>query len=147
MTIPGKYLFLLLVGGAIYYWIEVAFRGYSHPVMILVGGICFVLCGLLNNIFSWEMPLWLQMACSAVIITLVEFASGCILNIWLGLHIWDYSDMPFNIAGQICLPYTILWFFLSAAAIILDDYLRYWFFDEEKPRYYLRCRDDKQHVR
>jgi uncharacterized membrane protein len=112
--------------------------------MILVGGICFVLCGLLNNIFSWEMPLWLQMACSAVIITLVEFASGCILNIWLGLHIWDYSDMPFNIAGQICLPYTILWFFMSAAAIILDDYLRYWFFDEEKPRYYLRCRKWKR---
>ncbi len=133
----GKYLFLLFVGGSIYYGLEVLFRGHSHPAMFFVGGICFILCGQLNEIYSWEMPLWIQMFWSAVIITLVELISGFYLNIVLRLNIWDYSDLPFNVAGQICLPYSILWFFLSAIAIILDDYLRYWFFDEEKPRYYL----------
>ena len=133
-----KYLLLLDTGGLIYYALEILFRGNSHPTMIFVGGTCFILCGLLNNIFSWEMPIWLQMFWSAVIITLVELASGYILNLILGLNIWDYSDMPFNFAGQICLPFSILWFFLSVVAIVLDDYLRYWFFGEEKPRYYLR---------
>ncbi len=133
-----KYLFLLIVGGSIYYGLEVLFRGHSHPAMFFVGGMCFILCGLLNEIYPWEMPLWIQMFWSAVIITLVELISGFYLNIVLRLNVWDYSDMPFNVAGQICLPYSILWFFLSVVAIVLDDYLRYWFFGEEKPRYYLR---------
>lgn len=137
MKAVGKYLFLLIVGGSIYYGLETLFRGHSHPAMFFVGGICFILCGQLNEIYSWEMPLLIQMFWSAVIITLVELVSGFYLNIVLRLNIWDYSDMPFNVAGQICLPYSILWVFLSAVAIILDDYLRYWFFGEEKPRYHL----------
>ena len=54
----------------------------------------------------------------------------------LGLNIWDYSNMPLNLWGQICLPFSCLWFFLSAVAIILDDELRYNIFGEEKPHYY-----------
>ena len=48
---------------------------------------------------------------------------------------WDYSDMPFNILGQVCLPFSALWVLLSALAIILDDYLRYWLYHEEQPHY------------
>lgn len=52
-----------------------------------------------------------------------------------GVGIWDYSNMPFNIIGQICLPFTVAWYILSLLAIVLDDHLRYWIFGEEKPRY------------
>lgn len=41
--------------------------------------------------------------------------------------------MPGNILGQICPQFTALWFFLSALGIILDDYIRWVFFGEEKP--------------
>ncbi|MDE7477569.1 MAG: putative ABC transporter permease, partial [Lachnospiraceae bacterium] len=68
-------------------------------------------------------------------ITTIELLAGLIVN--CNYAIWDYRDMPLNIMGQICLPYTILWFFLSLLAIILDDYLRYWLFGEEKPHYAL----------
>ena len=51
------------------------------------------------------------------------------------MDVWDYSNMPFNILGQICLPFTILWFFISILAIVLDDWIRYIMFDEEKPHY------------
>lgn len=68
-------------------------------------------------------------------VTAIEFLSGYILNIVLGLGIWDYSNMPFNIIGQICLPFTVAWYILSLLAIVLDDHLRYWIFGEEKPRY------------
>ena len=132
-----KYLFLFLVGGTVYVIIELVCRGRSHWTMAVVGGICFILCGLLNEVFTWESTIWFQMLICSLIITAVEFISGLILNIHYGLAIWDYSNIPFNILGQICLPFTILWFFISAAAIILDDYLRYWWFGEEKPRYKL----------
>ncbi len=133
-----KNLFLCLVGGLIYYGIEILYRGHSHPAMILVGGICFILCGCLNEVIPWEMPLPLQMAICSVLITGVEFFSGIVLNIWLGLAIWDYSRLPFNILGQICLPFMVVWFFLSAVAIVLDDYLRYWLFGEDKPHYCIK---------
>lgn len=103
--------------------------------MFIVGGICFVLVGLVNEIFTWDMPLIRQQAISAVMITIVELLAGLIVN--CNHAIWDYRNMPLNVMGQVCLPYTILWFFLSCPAIILDDYLRYWIFGEGKPHYKL----------
>ena len=55
-----------------------------------------------------------------------RFKCGVIVNIWLGWNIWDYSNTPFNILGQVCLPFALIWFVLAHAAIVLDDYLRYW---------------------
>lgn len=129
-----KYLILLLIGGTAYYTIEVLVRGFSHWTMLFVGGICFILIGIINEIMP-KIPLVWQMILSAVIITAVEFVSGCILNIWLGLGIWDYSDETFNLIGQISLKHSIYWFFLSSIGIIVDDYIRYFLFGEEKPKY------------
>ena len=68
-------------------------------------------------------------------ITFYEFIFGVILNIWLGLNIWDYSNLPFNILGQICIPFSTIWYFLSIIGICLDDFFRWKLFNEEKPRY------------
>lgn len=126
---------LFSVGGTIYIMIEMLWRGYSHWSMFIVGGLCFVLIGLINEYYSYDIPLIWQMMIGACIVTVVEFVNGCIINLWLGLNVWDYSDMPFNIWGQVCLPYMVLWSLLSGVAIILDDYLRYWWFGEEYPHY------------
>ena len=107
--------------------------------MFLVGGLCFWLIGLINEVIPWDMPIWQQCIIGALIITAVEFVAGCIINIWLGWQVWDYSGLPFNILGQICLPFTVLWSLLAAAGIILDDYLRFLLFGEEKPNYTWRC--------
>lgn len=132
----GFKLFLLFViGGTLYCLIELAFRRRTHPSMFLVGGICFLSCGAINEVIPWEMLFYKQMLIGAVVITLHEFVAGVILNLWLHLNVWDYSNMPMNLLGQICLPFSIAWFFLSAIAIVLDDYLRYWMFHEEKPEY------------
>ena len=130
-----KYIFLFLVGGFIYYSIEIAYRGYSHWTMILLGGICFIALGNINNVLSWETPLIAQSLIGATIITVLEYITGLIVNIRLGWNIWDYSDVPFNIQGQICLPFFMVWIFVAAIGIILDDYLRYWLFKEKKPKY------------
>lgn len=132
-----KYLFLFLVGGAIYCVIELLFRGYTHPSMYILGGLCFIVCGLFNEIFEWDTPLLIQMLLSSIAITDLEFITGIIVNLILHLNVWDYSNLPFNLLGQICLPFCIIWFFLSLIGIVLDDYLRYYFFNEEKPKYKL----------
>ncbi len=131
-----KYLTLLLVGGAFYYALEVLFRGYSFLAMAGCGGLCFIICGVINE-KSRCMPLVLQQLIAASGITVIEFIFGLILNVWLGLNMWDYSNMPGNILGQICPQFMVLWFFLSAVGIILDDVIRWRLFGEEKPHYHL----------
>ena len=132
-----KYLFLWLTGGLIYIGMELALRGRSHWTMFLLGGVCFVVLGLINELIPWQMPLLKQMILGMAIITYFEFLTGCVVNIWLDWGIWDYSRMPGNILGQICPLFTFLWFWISGAGIILDDWLRYWLFGEERPHYRL----------
>ncbi len=137
MTSVLKYLFLFSFGGIIYVIIEMLWRGYSHWSMFILGGLCFLLLGLINEKYARDIPLILQMLFGTLIITSLEFIAGCILNLRLGLNVWDYYDLPFNILGQICLPYMFLWFLLSPVCIIVDDYMRYLFFGGEKPSYKL----------
>lgn len=132
-----KYIALGITGGLLYVLIETAWRGYSHWTMFALGGLCFLALGLINEVLSWEMPLWQQMLLGACIVTVLEFLTGCIVNLWLGWDVWDYSGMPGNILGQICPQYFLLWLPVSLAGIILDDWLRYWWWDEEQPRYKL----------
>ena len=132
-----KHAVLALCGGCVYFLIEMAWRGHSHWTMAVLGGVCFVLIGVINEFIPWNMPLVLQGAIGSGIVTLLELVSGIILNLWLGLGIWDYSNMPFNLLGQICLPFTLLWVALSIVAVVLDDWLRYWLFGEDRPTYTL----------
>lgn len=131
----AKYLFLFWFGGSTYVALEVIWRGYSHWTMLLLAGALFVIVGLLNKIWSWEFSLRLQILIATIIATVSELITGIIVNIFLGWHIWDYSNVPLNFLGQICLPYTFLWAVLMTVAIILDDVLRWKFFGEEKPHY------------
>ena len=98
----NKYLFLFDVGGLLYILIELIWRGRSHWTMFLLGGICFVFLGLINEVLPWQMPLWQQILIGAVGITTLEFLTGCIVNLALGWNVWDYSGMPGNLLGQIC---------------------------------------------
>ena len=130
-----KYAVLFVMGGLVYMSLEILWRGYTHWTMGMLGGICFICLGLINELLSWETPLALQMLIGGAIITVLELVTGCIVNLWLGWNVWDYSDLPYNFLGQISLFSSIGWIGLSLVGIVLDDYLRYWLFHEEKPRY------------
>ena len=123
--------------GVLYCGIEILWRGYTHWTMgVLACVICIPLDIANDTVIPWETPLWLQAIIGGTIITAAEFIAGCIVNLWLGWDVWDYSNMPFNVMGQICLPFTILWIFVSLLAILVDDQVRYRVFGEEVPRYY-----------
>ena len=136
-----EYLFLLILGGVIYYGIEVLWRGYSHIAMFFVGGMCFILIGLINEVIDWNMVFWKQMVIGDLCVLTLEFAFGVIFNIILKQNIWDYSNLPFNLFGQICLPFAILWLPIVAIAIVLDDWVKFLFFHGKKPQYRFKNSD------
>ena len=53
-------------------------------------------------------------------ITTAEFLCGLLVNTVMGLHVWDYSGVPYNVMGQVCLPYTLVWCALSVPAMGVD---------------------------
>lgn len=133
----NKYITLFDVGGLLYVLLELLWRGWSHWAMFILGGLCFVALGLINEALPWDMLLWKQMLLGACIVTALEFLTGCTVNLWLGWGVWDYSNLPGNILGQISPQFFVLWLLVSLAGIVLDDWLRYWWFGEERPRYKL----------
>lgn len=125
-----KYITIFLMGGIIYMIMEMLWRGRTHISMGILGGICVVLIGIINEIYH-DIPLLYQAPLGSIIITILEYISGYILNITLGLNIWDYSDLPFNVNGQVCLYYSLLWMVLSMVASVIDDVIRQRIFGEE----------------
>ena len=133
-----RFLAVCIPCGLLYYLAEVFWRGYSFPAMALVGGICFYLCGRVDERQRRKgrnMPVLIQMPVCGVIITAVELLSGIILNRLLGLNMWDYSGIRFNLLGQICLPASIAWTLLSPVAIVMDNLIGWYFFGEPMPKY------------
>ena len=113
-----------LIGGLLYQMGEILWRGYTHPSMFIVGGLCFVLLGLLNEIGPCRnAPLLVHMVLAAGIVTAVELLAGLVLNVWMGLGVWDYSGLPGNFMGQVCIWFALLWLLLSLPAMKLEDWL------------------------
>lgn len=131
-----KYKLLFCYGGMLYMTIEMLFRNRTSYYMGLCGGLAFLFIGCLNNFISWDMPFVLQCLIGGLfIITPLEYIFGILFN--QTYNIWDYRDIPININGQICMPFSLIWCMISAVAIVTDDYLRYFIFEEDKPAYKL----------
>lgn len=109
--------------------IEIFWRGDTHISMFLVGGLCFFIIGNLDE-HGYKPCLIVQASLSCAVITAAELFSGIIVNMLLGLDVWDYSMLPYNVLGQICLPFSVLWLMLSVPAIYLEDALRLLLFGE-----------------
>lgn len=142
-----------LVFGAIYMDIEVIARaagnqlvgyegikplslmGYTSLWMFLVGGLCGVLIGHLNDHPRfYDKKIWQQILIGGSLITLAELFSGIVLNLMLHLNIWDYSNDLFNFMGQIELKNCILWYLVITPLVIwLDDMLTYYLYREGQP--------------
>lgn len=105
-------------GCVLYPSLEVLFRGYTHPSMALAGGICGVLIYWGNALFA-QKPFFFRTLLGAGVILLVEFILGVVFNIFLGLEVWDYSDRPPHLLGQICLRYALLWVVFSAVLAVV----------------------------
>jgi len=102
------------LGAVGYPLIELAWRRRTHPAMALAGGLSAML---LRRISKTDRPLRRQALLGGLMITGIEYAFGRMFN--RNYHIWDYRRAPLNVQGQICLPYTLAWCALSAAALFV----------------------------
>ncbi len=117
----ARYLLAFGIGAVVYSLLEILWRGYTHWTMTLTGGFCMVL---LMFISAAPLALPLKWLAGAAAITLIEFTVGCIVNLALGWHVWDYSFLPLNLLGQISLIYSGLWFLLSIPAVYICEKLQ-----------------------
>ena len=115
-----KYGILFTIGAVGYAAIEVIFRGRTHWSMMIAGGLCLILFSMVSELLSGRSIL-LKAALCAVGVTAIEFIFGVIFNIWLGMGVWDYSDRSFNVLGQICPAFTIIWAGIARAFLPLAD--------------------------
>ena len=111
---------VFVFGGILYGLIEILWRGWTHWTMLLCGGLCFTLMYLVSGS---ELSLPKKWILSACIITTVEFVAGCIVNLRLHWQVWDYSALPFNLLGQICPQFILMWFVLSIPGTALCSLL------------------------
>ena len=131
----AKYIFLAWFGGSAYVTMEVFARARSHWTMFVLAAVVFIAVGLFNELLSWETSLVWQVLIGVAMATLAELLTGLVVNVWLGWGVWDYSQMPGNLWGQICPQFTALWVPLILLAVVLDDVIRWRFFGEKRPRY------------
>lgn len=123
-------------GGLLYGLLEILWRGYTHWSMIALAAVLCIPLDLANNHIPWGMPLALQALIGGLTVTAAELAAGLVLNVWLGLGIWDYSGLWGNLWGQICPEYTALWCLLAGVMIVVFDWMDY-LCGGERPRYRL----------
>lgn len=126
-----KYFLLFQIGGCLYYYIEIAVRGWSHWSMYLLGGFCFLFFSIQNKISWWDNRLDKQILRCLGFVLIGEFITGCIVNLWLGWNVWDYTGVPLNIMGQVCFPMAIFFALLCFLGIKLDYVIRKYAFGEE----------------
>lgn len=146
MTRTGQRVLSMLLwtwGGTMYFLLEVVFktlRGEPEQIswtMLVLAVLLTIPVERCGEQLPWEVPLWLQALACAVLVTAVELAAGLILNIWLGLNIWDYSRLPFNLWGQVCPQFTAVWWFLCLLFIPAFDWLRWAVEGGDRPRYFM----------
>ena len=115
-----KYIFLFLIGGFGYGIIEILFRGYTHWSMILTGGAAFLSLYLINNTLT-NTSIFIKAFLGMIVITALEFTVGIIVNKIFALQVWDYTNMPGNIMGQISLQFSACWYGISIIAFIIFE--------------------------
>lgn len=114
---------VFLIGGVTYAMIEIMWRGNTHWTMVLLGGLCFLT---LYKLFGYMSNYSLIEKCvlGAIVITTLEFVVGCIVNLVFHMNVWNYSRMPLNLSGQICILYSTLWGFLCIPINFIANKIR-----------------------
>lgn len=133
-----KSLIIFVIGALAYGFIEISARGYTHISMGLLGGVSMLVIHFSNDARREGMNYFYQLIIIVVFITSIELITGEILNVRLGMRIWDYSRVPMNLDGQICLRFSFIWLILSSAGIIIDDFIRWKVFREDKNFIYFK---------
>lgn len=120
-----RWLWYFMIYSFAGFLLEVAFaRAIHHPKKdrkcLLMLPLCPVY-GLGALLILWLAPLvdsvlWV-MASGAAAATGAELCMGILYRYGLGVEFWDYSGMPGNFKGLVCLPFSLCWTVLALALV------------------------------
>jgi len=67
-----------------------------------------------TNVFENHFAsLVMNMLCSIILVTVLEYITGLLLKRIFDCRWWDYSDNSLNLHGYVCLKYSLLWGLLA----------------------------------
>lgn len=66
-----------------------------------------------------ELPFPLFLILALIVPSVVEFVSGWMLKSVFHRQWWDYSEMPYQLRGHICLKFSLYWWVLSIACMYI----------------------------
>ncbi len=112
-----------LVGGSSYCAIELATRARTHYSMFFCGGLAILILFAIYIHNRRINPLLFSLI-ATITITSLELLFGIIFNIFLKMNVWDYSGVPLNLLGQICVPYSLLWMLAGFGLYIVFRLIR-----------------------
>jgi hypothetical protein len=112
--------------------------GYSSFWMFLIGASFAIVLGALNQKSPrnpWQRaPYTLQVLAGWLLTVFLELTWGLVLNVWLGIGVWNYSRLqPAFFFDQVCLVASLLWLVLTPMVFWADDLIRHYVFDEPRP--------------
>jgi len=110
-------IFTFLMGYFIYSLTEIICRGYTHWTMAVTGGTALTIMYAINS--RHALSIIKYCFTGSLIITALELSVGIFDNIIMHWNVWDYSEMPFNFLGQICLFFSFMWFLICIPAYYL----------------------------
>lgn len=108
-----------LIGAVGYSLLEILWRGFTHWTMAITGGSCMTAICWANRRLKGR-NLWQRCLVGASIITAAEFLVGCLVNRKLHWQVWDYSEETYNLLGQVCLPFCLIWYALCIPVTLLS---------------------------
>lgn len=112
-----NYLWIFIVYAFLGWWVEVAFHAVTEGKFVnrgfLNGPVCpiygFGMIILLYFLSSFSDNFILLFIGSVILTSVLEFITGFLLEKVFDDKWWDYTNMPFNIKGYICLSFSIMW--------------------------------------
>jgi hypothetical protein len=122
--------------GAIYLTLECFWRGFTNLPSFFMGGICGLVIGKLNHFPKYyNLKVWKQCFIGMLTVLIIELILGSIA-LHFGVRFWDYSkivigNIPLNYKGIICVPYAIIWYFITPLCEWGEDLLRWKLFNED----------------
>jgi uncharacterized membrane protein len=104
--------------------------------MGICGGLIMLYLDNINEQISWDIDIFLYGILGSVVATLFELIIGESLKLLQLNAMWDYSDMPLNFDGIICLPFSLIWIVLSIVGVFIADAINYYVFEKLPVPYY-----------
>lgn len=125
------YYYLLLyffVYGFLGWCTEVAYAAFKQHCFVnrgfLSGPICPIYGVGVSVVIAFLMPIKdqpvLLYITSVILVTVLEGLTGWAMYRIFHHKWWDYSGIPFNIGGYVCLPFSILW---GIACVLIVDFI------------------------